>query len=205
MNINFEIYNLVLSEISTHISSDQIIIEDCLKAKESRLSRSKLNSLINRNKYNILLMSQLVFICRYIADAGLKNTSLINSVQSAGKIFDNQLIEVESSREKPLIDVIGDKTILISIIKILLSLIMLEDIKTKKVKLSFRRRGDYVTLKMIGGSISQTEIFYKDIENLLNSILVNYSASVKFIIKSGFRVVFLRLHLSNQMSLGYNK
>jgi hypothetical protein len=151
------------------------------------------------------MLSELIFIGRQKPELGLKNTSLIDSIQKASKIFDRRLIEIETAREKPLVDVIGEKNVLIGVIKILLSLLILESPSIKKLKISFRRRGDFVTVKLTGGKAIDTELFYRDLEKLLNNILSDYSSSVRLTIKTGIRQVFLRIHLSNQISIGYNK
>lgn len=205
MNFDFDLYNLVLSEISARIASDQLIIEDVINNSNTNLSKVKTSQLISRNKCHIFMLSELIFIGRHKPELGLKNTSLIDSIQKASKIFDSRLIEIETAREKPLVDVIGEKSVLVGVIKILLSMLILESPTIKKLKISFRRRGDFVTVKLIGGKSIDTKLFYRDFERLLNNILGDYSSTVRFTIKSSTRQVFLRMHLSNQISIGYNK
>lgn len=205
MHFDSSIYSLVLTELASRISSDQIIIEELLRGSKNKISSRKINSLVSRNRYNILILSELIFIGRHIPDTGLKNTSLLDCVQKASAIFNNQIVDIENSREKPLIDVIGDKYVLIAVLKILLSLLILEDNSLKKMRISFRRRGDFVTIKVIGGVHNSPNLFYKDLENLINSILKNYSASARFTVQSKLRIAFIRLYLSNQISLGYNR
>jgi hypothetical protein len=205
MNFDYDFYNLVLSEITARIASDQIVIEkeanNLLASKNSK----KFNQIIARNRVNILLLSEFVFIGRQFADSPVGTNNLLDAIKIAEIAFAGSKVTLVKNRTKPLIDVIGDKKIVSSLIKIAIALIVLEDTKIKKLPVSIRRRGDFATVKISGGEIINHDLFLKDSALLAMNLFSYYGAKLKFTNIKDKRVAFLRLHLSNQMPLLYNK
>ncbi len=205
MNFDYDFYNLVLSEIVARIASDQLIIENELEKLVSGEKSQKLQDIIKRNRVNVLLLDDFVYIGRHFEDSPIGTNNLMDAIKIAETAFGGAKIKLHKNRTKPLINVIGDKKIISSLIKIVLAIVLLEDIKIKKINLSIRRRGDFVTLKIEGGNIINHDLFLKDSATLASNLINYYGAHIRFASIKQKRVVFVRLHLSNQMPLLYNK
>ena len=205
MNFDYDFYNLVLSEITARIATDQIVIEHEIDSVSAGETKKRLESTIRRNRVNIMLLSEFVFVGRQLADSPIGTNNLMDAIKIAELAFADAKVRVEKNRTKPLIDIIGDKKIISSLLKIVLALVVLEDNNLKKLSLSIRRRGDYVTLKVTGGKVVNHDLFLKDSASLAANLFNYYGARLRFLKQKEVRLVFLRMHLSNQMPLLYNK
>ena len=205
MNFDYDFYNLVLSEITARIATDQIVIEHEIKKSGDVKTRRRLESIIRRNRVNIMLLSEFVFVGRQFADSPMGTNNLMDAIKIAELAFADAKVELDKNRTKPLIDIIADKKIISSLLKIVMALVVLEDNNLKKLSLSIRRRGDYVTLKVTGGKVVNHDLFLKDSAALATNLFNCYGARLRFLKQKDMRLVFLRMHLSNQMPLLYNK
>ncbi len=205
MNFDYDFYNLVLSEITARIATDQIVIENEIRKLDDGKSKRHLESIIRRNRVNIILLSEIVFVGRQFADSPVGTNNLMDAIKMAELAFADTKLRLDKNRTKPLIDIIGDKKIISSLLKIVFALLVLEDNNLKKLSLSIRRRGDYVTLKITGGKVLNHDLFLKDSAALTTNLFNFYGARLRFLKKKDMRLVFLRMHLSNQMPLLYNK
>jgi hypothetical protein len=204
MNFDYDFYNLVLSEVSTRIASDQIIIESKVDSNEVGASPD-LKKIIRRNRINILLLSEFIYIGRNFQDSSMGTTNIIEAIKISESTYNESNVKILINRAKPLIDVMGDKKIVSSLIKIILALVILEDSNLKKINISIRRRGDYVTLKIDGGKVVNHDLFLKDSANLASILFNSFGAKLRISKQNEKRLIFLRMHLSNQMPLQYNK
>ena len=204
MNFDYDFYNLVLSEVSTRIASDQIIIESKIDSNEVSASPD-LKKIIRRNRINILLLSEFIYIGRNFQDSSVGTTNIVEAIKISESTYSESNVKIFINRAKPLIDVIGDKKIVSSLIKIILALVILEDSNLKKINISIRRRGDYATLKIDGGKVINHDLFLKDSANLASILFNSFGAKLRISKQKEKRLVFLRMHLSNQMPLQYNK
>jgi hypothetical protein len=204
MNFDYDFYNLVLSEVSTRIASDQIIIESKIDSNEVGASPD-LKKIIRRNRINILLLSEFIYIGRNFQDSSMGTTNIIEAIKISESTYSESNVKILINRAKPLIDVMGDKKIVSSLIKIILALVILEDSNLKKINISIRRRGDYVTLRIDGGKVVNHDLFLKDSANLASILFNSFGAKLRISKQNEKRLVFLRMHLSNQMPLQYNK
>jgi len=204
MNFDYDFYNLVLSEVSTRIASDQIIIESKVDSNEVGASPD-LKKIIRRNRINILLLSEFIYIGRNFQDSSMGTTNIIEAIKISESTYKESNVKILINRAKPLIDVMGDKKIVSSLIKIILALVILEDSNLKKINISIRRRGDYVTLKIDGGKVVNHDLFLKDSANLASILFNSFGAKLRISKQNEKRLIFLRMHLSNQMPLQYNK
>lgn len=80
MNFDYDFYNLVLSEVSTRIASDQIIIESKIDSNEVSASPD-LKKIIRRNRINILLLSEFIYIGRNFQDSSMGTTNIIETIK----------------------------------------------------------------------------------------------------------------------------
>jgi hypothetical protein len=204
MNFDYDFYNLVLSEVSTRIASDQIIIESKIDSDEVSASPD-LKKIIRRNRINILLLSEFIYIGRNFQDSSMGTTNIIEAIKISESTYNESNVKILINRAKPLIDVMGDKKIVSSLIKIILALVILEDSNLKKINISIRRRGDYATLKIDGGKVVNHDLFLKDSASLASILFNSFGAKLRISKQNEKRLVFLRMHLSNQMPLQYNK
>jgi len=204
MNFDYDFYNLVLSEVSTRIASDQIIIESKIDSNEVSASPD-LKKIIRRNRINILLLSEFIYIGRNFQDSSMGTTNIIEAIKISESTYSESNVKILINRAKPLIDVMGDKKIVSSLIKIILALVILEDSNLKKINISIRRRGDYATLKIDGGKVVNHDLFLKDSASLASILFNSFGAKLRISKQNEKRLVFLRMHLSNQMPLQYNK
>jgi hypothetical protein len=204
MNFDYDFYNLVLSEVSTRIASDQIIIESKIDSNEVSASPD-LKKIIRRNRINILLLSEFIYIGRNFQDSSMGTTNIIEAIKISESTYNESNVKILINRAKPLIDVMGDKKIVSSLIKIILALVILEDSNLKKINISIRRRGDYATLKIDGGKVVNHDLFLKDSASLASILFNSFGAKLRISKQNEKRLVFLRMHLSNQIPLQYNK
>ena len=204
MNFDYDFYNLVLSEVSTRIASDQIIIESKIDSNEVSASPD-LKKIIRRNRINILLLSEFIYIGRNFQDSSMGTTNIIEAIKISESTYNDSNVKILINRAKPLIDVMGDKKIVSSLIKIILALVILEDSNLKKINISIRRRGDYATLKIDGGKVVNHDLFLKDSASLASILFNSFGAKLRISKQNEKRLVFLRMHLSNQIPLQYNK
>jgi len=204
MNFDYDFYNLVLSEVSTRIASDQIIIESKIDSNEVSASPD-LKKIIRRNRINILLLSEFIYIGRNFQDSSMGTTNIIEAIKISESTYSESNVKILINRAKPLIDVMGDKKIVSSLIKIIIALVILEDSNLKKINISIRRRGDYATLKIDGGKVVNHDLFLKDSASLASILFNSFGAKLRISKQNEKRLVFLRMHLSNQMPLQYNK
>jgi hypothetical protein len=204
MNFDYDFYNLVLSEVSTRIASDQIIIESKIDSDEVSASPD-LKKIIRRNRINILLLSEFIYIGRNFQDSSMGTTNIIEAIKISESTYNESNVKILINRAKPLIDVMGDKKIVSSLIKIILALVILEDSNLKKINISIRRRGDYATLKIDGGKVVNHDLFLKDSASLASILFNSFGAKLRISKQNEKRLVCLRMHLSNQMPLQYNK
>ncbi|MEI6169604.1 MAG: hypothetical protein WCP56_01245 [Candidatus Saccharibacteria bacterium] len=201
MNFDYNFYNLVLSEVVARIASDQIIIEKEASDLIVSSDNKKFKNIIRRNRVNILLMSELIFVGRQFSDSPIGTVNLLDAVKLAELAFMDSTLILDKKRTRPFIAVIGDKKIITCLLKIILAIVVLEDTKINKLPISIRRRGDFVTFKVTGGKIANHDLFLKDSATLASNLFVNYGAGLRFAKIKNKRVVFLRLQLSNQMPL----
>jgi hypothetical protein len=190
--------------VSTRIASDQIIIESKIDSNEVSASPD-LKKIIRRNRINILLLSEFIYIGRNFQDSSMGTTNIIEAIKISESTYSESNVKILINRAKPLIDVMGDKKIVSSLIKIIIALVILEDSNLKKINISIRRRGDYATLKIDGGKVVNHDLFLKDSASLASILFNSFGAKLRISKQNEKRLVFLRMHLSNQMPLQYNK
>ncbi len=207
MGIDFDYFSLVIASVVRRIASDQLIIEQgFVPSKPSaKWPTPSFNLVLQRNRFNIELLSQLVFIGQNYSDMRGGVTSLIEAIESAAAGHNSSGLAIALDRRKPLIDVIAEQHIIASIIRIILILIKLEDQKIKKVALTIRRRSGYVSIRFVGGKVGNTNFFSGDVVEFINMILAGYGGRLEWRVKASGRVVFVRLHLSNQIPFSYNE
>ncbi len=206
MLFDYNYFNFVLAELVGRIASDQLIIEDTLKPRPAcKLSSKLIKSLSKRNKFNVDLLSQLVFIGREIDDFDIKTANLLEAIILAKSALQAVDIKLNTSRVKPLVDVIGEARVLSAIIRMTLDIIILDDLSISELEMSLRRRGDFVTLRIAAPKIATTASFTKDILEFIDKLIKNYGGSIKFVNSASQRLVFIRMRLSNQIPLLYNK
>ncbi len=207
MGIDFDYFSLVIASVVRRIASDQLIIEQgFISSKPSaKWPKPSLKLVLQRNRFNIDLLSQLVYIGQNYSDLRGRVTSLIEAIESAVAGYDSSQLAIVLDRRKPLIDVIAEEHIITSVIRITLILIKLEDQKIKKVALTIRRRSGYVSIRFEGGRVGNTNFFTGDVVEFINMILAGYGGRIEWRAKALGRVVFVRLHLSNQIPFSYNE
>ena len=201
MHIDFDYFSFVLASVARDISADQIILEAMLTkpAHPGKIKRT-----IQRNKLNTEILTQLVYIAQNQADSQLQPISLLSAIESSFSGFDLKNYKFELDRSKPLMDILADKGIVVSVLRIIFCLLKLENPSLKNVAISFRRRGGYVSMRIVGAKQENPVSYLDDVTALINAIFTNYGAKMEWRIQKQTRAVFLRLHLAKQISLGYN-
>ncbi|MEI6741488.1 MAG: hypothetical protein WCK71_00020 [bacterium] len=206
MLFDYDYFNFILSELVGRIASDQLIIEDALGQSKAKTKAPRLlKILVKRNKINIDLLSQLLFISRQIGDFSARTANLVEAIALAESSFQGVTVRIRTDRVKPLVDVMGEVRAISSIIRIILDIIILEDLHSKDLSIGLRRRGDYVTVRIAGSKALSTNQFLKDVVDFVDKLIKTYGGSVRFVNYQGQRVVFIRMQLSNQIPLLYNK
>lgn len=201
MNLDSEYLSLVLSGVVQSVTSDQILIEHALSDPSGKASPS----LVLRNKYNTDLLNRIVFIGINIAAASSQAVSLLDCFEQTLKQFDSRQIAVRIERDKPLLDVLSDPKILVSIIGMVICLLKLENTSLKKIGVGLRRRGGYVSIRFTAGKVRTQLNYQKDLIDFINHILSYNGSRLSWSQKSLSRTAYLRLRLSNQMPLSYNE
>ncbi len=206
MLFDYDYFNFILSELVGRIASDQLIIEGALGPNDIKVTTPRLiKTLVKRNKLNIDLASQLLFVSRQIGDFSIRTASLVEAISLAESSFGAAAVRIRTDRVKPLVDVMGEVRALSSIIRIILDIIILEDLQAKDLSIGLRRRGDYVTVKIAGSKALNANQFLKDVVDFVDKLIRTYGGSIRFVNYKGQRVVFVRMQLSNQIPLLYNK
>ncbi len=206
MLFDYDYFNFILSELVGRIASDQLIIEAALGPNDIKVIPPRLiKILVKRNKLNIDLASQLLFISRQIGDFSIRTANLVEAISLAEASFEGFAVRIRTDRVKPLVDVMGEVRAISSIIRIILDIIILEDLQAKDLSISLRRRGDYVTVKIAGSKALNANQFLKDVVDFVDKLIKTYGGSIRFVNYQGQRVVFIRMQLSNQIPLLYNK
>jgi len=206
MLFDYDYFNFILSELVGRIASDQLIIEAALGPSKTKATAPRLlKILVNRNKLNIDLASQLLFISRQIGDFSIRTANLVEAISLAEASFEGFAVRIRTDRVKPLVDVMGEVRAISSIIRIILDIIILEDLQAKDLSIGLRRRGDYVTVKIAGSKALNANQFLKDVVDFVDKLIKTYGGSIRFVNYQGQRVVFVRMQLSNQIPLLYNK
>lgn len=206
MLFDYDYFNFILSELVGRIASDQLIIEAALGPNDIKVTPPRLiKILVKRNKLNIDLASQLLFISRQIGDFSIRTANLVEAISLAEASFEGFAVRIRTDRVKPLVDVMGEVRAISSIIRIILDIIILEDLQAKDLSISLRRRGDYVTVKIAGSKALNANQFLKDVVDFVDKLIKTYGGSIRFVNYQGQRVVFIRMQLSNQIPLLYNK
>jgi hypothetical protein len=206
MLFDYDYFNFILSELVGRIASDQLIIEDALGPSDIKATTPRLiKTLVKRNKLNIDLASQLLFISRQIGDFSIRTANLVEAITLAESSFQGVTVRISTDRVKPLVDVMGEVRAISSIIRIILDVIILEDLRAKDLSIGLRRRGDYVTVRVGGSQALSANQFLKDVVDFVDKLIKTYGGSIRFVNYQGQRVVFIRMQLSNQIPLLYNK
>ncbi len=206
MLFDYDYFNFILSELVGRIASDQLIIEAALGPNDIKVTPPRLiKILVKRNKLNIDLASQLLFISRQIGDFSIRTANLVEAISLAEASFEGVAVRIRTDRVKPLVDVMGEVRAISSIIRIILDIIILEDLQAKDLSISLRRRGDYVTVRIGGSKALSVNQFLKDVVDFVDKLIKTYGGSIRFVNYQGQRVVFVRMQLSNQIPLLYNK
>jgi len=201
MTIDFDYFSSVLASVTRDLSADQIIFEGLLSNLKSK---QKLSAIILRNKINTEVLSQLSYIAQNLSASQMQSVSLIKAIEQSTESFDSKSLSFTLDRNKPLLDVLADKDILVASLRVIFCLIKLENTKNKSIGIGLRRRGNYVSVRIIG-AIPESGISYsEDVINLMNSIFALYGAKAEWRIQSQKRTVFIRLYLAKQITLGYN-
>lgn len=201
MHIDFDYFSSVLASVSRDLSADQIILESKL-IKPGHTAR--LNRVILRNKLNTEILGQLIYIAQNQPDSQIQPISLLSAIESSITGFDSRIQKFELDRSKPLIDILADKGILVSVLRIIFCLLKLENPSLKVIGISFRRRGGYVSMKIVAGNQNSPVSYLDEVQTLINALFTSYGAKLEWRIQDQARAVFLRLHLAKQISLGYN-
>jgi hypothetical protein len=201
MHIDFDYFSSVLASVARDISADQIIVEGML-LKPSQ--PSKLKRIILRNKLNTEILAQLVYIAQNQSDSQIQPISLLSAIESSINGFDLKNQKFELDRSKPLIDILADKGIVVSVLRIIFCLLKLENPALKTISIGFRRRGSYVSMRISADKQENTVSYLDDVTELINAIFTSYGAKMEWRMQEQKRAVFLRLHLAKQIPLGYN-
>ena len=201
MPIDFEYLSSVMASVARDISADQIILEGLLS---ETTSQQKLSRIILRNKINIDVLSQITYIAQNMSASQIQPVSLIKAIEKSTDSFDKKNLSFKLERDRPLLDVLADKDILVAVLRVIFCLVKLESPKNKVIAIGLRRRGNYVSMRISGGAIEFGTSYLDDVSGLMNSILAIYGAKSEWRMQSQKRVVFLRLYLAKQITLGYN-
>lgn len=201
MDNGYENLEHLLVEVVRSIASDQIILEHELSSKQLKPE----SAIIIRNKFNTMILAQLVYLIQNQSDSSVGAVSLLNCINKAALTFENSTLKLSIKRHKPLIDILADRKILISLLVIILALIKLENISIKKVEIDIRRRGPYVSIKFTSGLPKSSPAYLKPALNYIDYIMNKFSGKIDWRISAKKRVVFLRLSLSNQIPFDYNR
>lgn len=201
MPIDFDYFSSVLASVARDLSADQIIFEGLLSNAKSK---QKLSTIILRNKINTDVLSQLTYIAQNLSASQMQSVSLIKAIEQSTNTFDSKTLNFKLDRNKPLLDVLADQNILVATLKVIFCLLKLENPKNKNIDISFRRRGGYVSMRIVGANAESNIAYLDDVIGLLNTIFLIYGAKSDWRLQSHKRVVFIRLYLAKQITLGYN-
>ena len=200
MSVDFDYFSSVIASVARDIASDQIILEGTILSG----NKSKISKIVLRNKLNIDTLSQLAYIAQNLSSSQMRASSLLKAIEFSTQPFDSKVLKFHIDRNKPLLDVLVDKDILVSTLRILFCLLKYESPKTKDVGISLRRRGGYVSMRVTSKEPDVDISYADDIVALINSILGVYGAKLEWKILAGQRIIYVRLLLAKQISLGYN-
>ena len=206
MALDYESFNLVVASIVRRITSDQLIIEHCLSTDygdSANLSPNH-NEIILRNKFNIDLLNQIIYIGQNIDSAEGTITSLMAAFDRAAQADRAAGIKITPNRNRPLLNVISDRDIIASVVKVIILLIILEDLSIKKIAIDLRCRSGYVSVRIKGGRVSDSMNFGVDIVEFINTLLIRHGGSLRWRKSGEMRLVYMRLSLSNQIPFSYN-
>lgn len=201
MTYGFESLEQVLAGVVGCIAADQIILEHGLSIGKPNSA----TAILLRNKFNLTLLSQLLFLAQNQPEISVKAVSLISCINKASNEFDSSSLELNIERDKPLIDVLADKKCLTACLVIILCLIKLENLTTRKIKVGIRRRGGYVSVKFEAGVSKSNPSYLGPVLAYTDHVLSAYSGNLDWRLVYKKRVVFLRLGLAKQMPLDYNR
>ena len=200
MSIDFDFFSRVIAGIVRDIASDQIILEGNILSG----CNNKTSKIILRNKLNIDILSQLAYMAQNISSSQMQASSLLKSIEFSTHPFDSKVLKFNIDRNKPLLDVLVDRDILVSVLRILFCLLKYENPQIKDLGISLRRRGGYVSMR-VESAYPKIDIAYvEDLVTLINSVLGLYGAKLEWRVLSGKRIAYVRLLLAKQISLGYN-
>lgn len=200
MSVDFDYFSSVIASVTRDIASDQIILEGTILSG----NKSKISKIVLRNKLNIDTLSQLAYIAQNLSSSQMRASSLLKAIEFATQPFDSKVLKFHIDRNKPLLDVLVDKDILVSTLRILFCLLKYESPQFKDVGISLRRRGGYVSMRVVSREPDVDISYADDLVALLNSILGLYGAKLEWKVLAGQRIVYVRLLLAKQISLGYN-
>lgn len=200
MPIDFDYFSSVIASVIRDIASDQIILESTILYG----NKSKLSKIVLRNKFNIDILSQLAYIAQNLSSSQMRSSSLLKAIEFSTQPFDSKILKFHLDRNRPLLDVLVDKDILVSTLRILFCLLKYENPQTKEVDISFRRRGGYVSMRVSSKEPDIDISYIDDLIPLINSILGLYGARLEWKVLATQRIIYVRLLLAKQISLGYN-
>ena len=200
MTIDFDYFSSVIASVVRDIASDQIILESSILSG----NKSRLSMIVLRNKLNIDILSQLAYIAQNLSSSQMRASSLLKAIEFSTQPFDSKVLKFHIDRNRPLLDVLVDKDILVSILRMLFCLLKYESPRAKDVGISLRRRGGYVSMRVASKDPDINISYTDDIVALINSLLGLYGAKLEWKILAGQRIIYVRLLLAKQISLGYN-
>jgi len=200
MQLDFDYFSKVLAGTIRAITDDQLVLRHALELGDIK----KLRLPILRSRYNTHLISQIIYIGQSLASCNAQAVGLMEGFEQALKSIDQNDIKVVIARDKPLVDVLADSSILVAILIILFCLIKLENINNKTIHVSLRRRDGYISIKFEGARVTKDLVYEDELVGFINMILRFFGGNIKWGRQSSKRVIFLRLHLSSQMPLRYN-
>lgn len=200
MDIDFDYFSLVLSGVARAITDDQMILEHQVTSSPTMID----SILVSRNRYNTNILSQLVNIGRNASDLKIQTVGLLEVLESVTKGFDQDQVRASINRTRPLVNILSDQKILITILKIIFCLMKVENLNNKNFSLNLRRREGYVSLRIEAAEIKSEPGYLEDVVGFINLILLPLGGSVRWLSKFSHRIVFIKFHLSSQMALRYN-
>jgi len=119
MPIDFDYFSSVLASVARDLSADQIIFEGLLSNAKSK---QKLSTIILRNKINTDVLSQLTYIAQNLSASQMQSVSLIKAIEQSTNTFDSKTLNFKLDRNKPLLDVLADQSILVATLKVIFCL-----------------------------------------------------------------------------------
>ena len=119
MQLDFDYFSMVLAGVVRAVTDDQIVIDQAV----SETTPKKLGKSILRNRYNTQVLSQLVYLGQYLGSSSAQAVGLLEAFEKALASLNAEEHKVSIDRNKPLVDVLADKNVLIAELPTHLSLL----------------------------------------------------------------------------------